>query len=81
MKYCKCEKQDGLRIAQDCPSCDGVVTAWHPHHGAKVVRHRGEGGGFKIKYLDGSLSPETYGFRKGAERMIHGSFGTAGGIS
>lgn len=52
----------------------------HPHYGAKVIRYRGLGGGYKIKYRDGSLSPETYGSRKGAEKMIDGTFGSAGGF-
>ena len=52
----------------------------HPHYGAKVVRYRGPGNGFKIKFRDGSLSPETYGTRKGAQNMIDGNFGKAGGI-
>lgn len=53
----------------------------HPHYAAKVVRHRGVGNGFKIKYLDGSVSPETYGTRHGAQCMINGTFGRAGGFA
>jgi len=53
----------------------------HPHYAAKVVRHRGPGNGFKIKYRDGSLSPETYAMRAGAQNMINGTFGSVGGIS
>jgi hypothetical protein len=52
----------------------------HPHYNATVVRYRGIGGGFKIKCKDGSLSDETYGTRKGAEKMINGTFGSAVGI-
>lgn len=52
----------------------------HPHYNAKVIRNKGVDKGFKIKYKDGSLSDETYGTRKGAEKMINGTFGSAGGI-
>lgn len=47
---------------------------------AKVVRYRGEGGGFKIRGKDGSLSMESYATRKGAQAMVDGTFGSAGGI-
>jgi hypothetical protein len=56
------------------------ISKKHPHYGAKVVRHRGVGNGFKIRYRDGSLSEETYGSKRGAENMINGTFGKAGGI-
>jgi hypothetical protein len=58
-----------------------VLTLWQKLNHTKVVRHRGPGNGFKIKYRDGSLSPETYAMRAGAQNMINGTFGSVGGIS
>ncbi len=51
----------------------------HPHYGAKVVKNP-DGFGYRIKYKDGSISPEGYGSKKGAQAMIEGTFGSVGGI-
>lgn len=46
----------------------------------KVVKSTEIGGGWKIQFPNGELSPETYYTKKGAENMIKGVFGSAGGV-
>lgn len=44
----------------------------------KVVKC--ENDGYKIQSEDGLLSMESYYTKKGAQKMIDGTFGSAGGI-